>query len=79
VPIEALPAYAGLALGMYKNARDLPPDKQAQYMNEALKLRQTVLEKDPINFQLDELSKNWLWTENSLRDWRSLLQQKSPK
>ncbi|ABA23132.1 heterocyst differentiation protein [Trichormus variabilis ATCC 29413] len=81
VPIEALPAYAGLALGMYKNARNrnFPPDKQAQYINEALKLRQTVLEKDPINFQLDELSKNWLWTENSLRDWRSLLQQKSPK
>ena len=74
VPLEALPAYAGLALGMYKSARDLPPDKQALYMNEVLKLRQTVLEKDPVNYQLDELSKNWLWTEAILKDWRSLLQ-----
>lgn len=74
VPLEALPAYAGLALGMYKSARDLPPDKQAQYMNEVLKLRQAVLEKDPVNYQLDELSKNWLWTEPILKDWRSLLQ-----
>ncbi|MBD2345378.1 cell division protein HetF [Anabaena subtropica] len=79
VPPEALPAYAGLALGMYKSARGLPPAKQAQYINEAIKLRQTVLEKDPINFQLDELSKNWLWTEEILQDWRSLLQQKSTK
>ncbi|HEY9799810.1 MAG TPA: cell division protein HetF [Leptolyngbyaceae cyanobacterium] len=74
VPLEALPAYAGLALGMYKSARDLPPGKQAEYMTEVLKLRQTVLEKDPVNYQLDELSKNWLWTEAILQDWRSLLQ-----
>ncbi|MBD2502409.1 cell division protein HetF [Anabaena azotica] len=74
VPLEALPAYAGLALGMYKSARDMPRDKQAEYMNEVLKLRQTVLEKDPVNYQLDELSKNWLWTEAILQDWRSLLQ-----
>lgn len=79
VPAEALPAYAGLALGMYKSARGLSPVKQEQYINEAIKLRQTVLEKDPVNFQLDELKKNWLWTEEILQDWRSLLQQKSPK
>lgn len=77
VSFEALPAYAGLALGMYKSARDMPPNKQALYMNEVLKLRQTVLEKDPVNYQLDELSKNWLWTEAILKDWRSLLQYNS--
>ncbi|QLE57190.1 cell division protein HetF [Nostoc sp. TCL26-01] len=77
VPHDALTSYAGLALGLYKSARNLSADKQAQYMNEAIKLRQTVLKQDPINFQIDKLSQNWLWTEKSLQDWRSLLQQKS--
>jgi len=29
-----------------------------------------------VNFQPDALSKNWLWTEKAIQDWRSLLAAK---
>jgi hypothetical protein len=71
-----LTAYAGLAIGMYKSAHDQSANKQELYLNEAIKLRQMVLKEDPANFQLNELAKNWLWSEDAIRDWKSLLRQK---
>ncbi|MEH1944862.1 MAG: cell division protein HetF [Nostoc sp.] len=76
VPQDALTSYAGLALGLYKSALSQSNGKQTQYLNEAIKLRQMVLKSDPVNFQVDELGKNWLWTEKAIEDWRSLLQEK---
>jgi tetratricopeptide (TPR) repeat protein len=77
IPQEALTAYAGLALGLYKSANNQPSGKQSQYIKEAVKLRQMVISRDPVNFQVDKLSNNWLWTEKAISDWRSLLQQES--
>ncbi|MDZ8023647.1 MAG: CHAT domain-containing protein [Nostoc sp. DedQUE11] len=77
LPQDALTSYAGLALGLYKSALRESSDKQAQYMNEAIKLRQMVMKSDRVNFQVDKLAKNWLWTEKAIKDWRSLLQEKS--
>ncbi|MCC5651473.1 CHAT domain-containing protein [Nostoc sp. XA013] len=76
VPKDALTSYAGLALGLYKSALTQSSGKQTQYLNEAIKLRQMVLKSDPVNFQVDQLAKNWLWTEKAIEDWRSLLQEK---
>ncbi|PHM06308.1 cell division protein HetF [Nostoc sp. 'Peltigera malacea cyanobiont' DB3992] len=76
VPQDALTSYAGLALGLYKSALSQSNGKQTQYLNEAIKLRQTVLKSDRENFQVDKLAKNWLWTEKAIEDWRSLLQKK---
>ncbi|MBD2454564.1 CHAT domain-containing protein [Nostoc sp. FACHB-87] len=76
VPQDALTAYAGLALGLYKSARSQPASKHDQYMKEAIKLRQLVISQDPVNFQVNKLSNNWLWTEAAIADWRSLLEQK---
>ncbi|MHC5933783.1 cell division protein HetF [Nostoc sp.] len=76
VPKDALTSYAGLALGLYKSALSQSSGKQTQYLNEASKLRQLVLKSDPVNFQVDKLAKNWLWTEKAIEDWRSLLQEK---
>jgi hypothetical protein len=76
VPQDALTSYAGLALGLYKSALSQSSGKQTQYLNEAIKLRQMVLKSDPVNFQVDKLAKNWLWTEQAIADWRSLLQEK---
>ncbi|MEH1884565.1 cell division protein HetF [Nostoc sp.] len=76
VPQDALTSYAGLALGLYKSALNQSSGKQTQYLNEAIKLRQTVLKFEPVNFQVDKLAKNWLWTEKAIADWRSLLQEK---
>ncbi|HBB34400.1 MAG TPA: CHAT domain-containing protein [Cyanobacteria bacterium UBA8803] len=72
---EAMNAYAGLALGFWKSAQQQPANKRANLLNESLKLRQKVLRDDPVNFQPDALSKsqNWLWTEQAIQDWRSLL------
>ncbi|OCQ97010.1 heterocyst differentiation protein [Nostoc sp. MBR 210] len=77
LPQDALTSYAGLALGLYKSARSQPASKQEQYMKEAIKLRQLVISQDPVNFQVNKLSNNWLWTEAAITDWRSLLQQKT--
>ncbi|MEH2297236.1 cell division protein HetF [Nostoc sp.] len=77
LPKDGLTSYAGLALGLYKkSALSQPNGKQTQYLNEAIKLRQTVIMSDPVNFQVDKLAKNWLWTEKAIADWRSLLQEK---
>ncbi|MEH2162685.1 MAG: cell division protein HetF [Nostoc sp.] len=76
VPEDALSSYAGLALGLYKSALSQSNGKQTQYLNEAIKLRLMVLKSDPVNFQVDKLAKNWLWTEKAIEDWRSLLQEK---
>ncbi|BAZ23443.1 heterocyst differentiation protein HetF [Kalymmatonema gypsitolerans NIES-4073] len=79
VPRDALTAYAGLALGLYKTANTQPAGKREQYLNEAIKLRQMVIKEDPINFEMRELGKNWLWTEKALQDWKGLLQQKTQR
>nr|WP_225225526.1 cell division protein HetF [Komarekiella delphini-convector] len=73
---DALTSYAGLSLGLYKSALNQPNSKQTQYISEAIKLRQMVINYDPINFQIDKLTNNWLWTEQAITDWRSLLQEK---
>ncbi|MDB9319167.1 cell division protein HetF [Nodularia spumigena] len=77
---EALTSYAGLALGLYKSAYNQPgTNKQKQYLNEAIKLRQMVITNQQVNFQINELSKNWLWSEKAIADWRSLLQAQGEK
>ncbi|MEH2065031.1 MAG: cell division protein HetF [Nostoc sp.] len=73
---DGLTSYAGLAMGMYKSALSPSNGKKTQYLNKAIKLRQLVLKSDRANFQVDKLAKNWLWTEKSIEDWRSLLQEK---
>jgi hypothetical protein len=74
---EMLTTYAGLALGMWKSAQQLPAEQRSRLLNESLKLRQKVMTDDPVNFQSDALSKNWLWSEKAIQDWRSLLAVRS--
>lgn len=73
---DELNAYAGLALVLSKSAENQPNDKQAKLLSEAINLRQKVLTNEPINFQPQKLSKTWLWTEQAIQDWRSLLKLK---
>ncbi len=70
---EALTIYAGLAMGLRQSAQGQPADKRASLLNESLKLRQKVMSDDAVNFQPDALSKNWLWSQKAIQDWRSLL------
>nr|WP_174783586.1 cell division protein HetF [Dolichospermum sp. UHCC 0259] len=73
---EALTAYAGLALGLYKSAKNQPADKGQQYLQEAIKLRQMVIQNAPADFTIERLSQNWLWTEQAIADWQGLGQAK---
>lgn len=74
VSTDALTSYAGLALGLYKSASNQAGNKRTQYLSEAIKLRQMVVKDDPVNFRMDKLAQNWLWTQKAISDWRSLLQ-----
>ncbi len=77
--LNPLTAYAGLSLGLYKYSykHKQSTGQQKQYFNEAVKLQQMVLKRDPTNFQLNELAKNWLWSEDTMKDWEYLLKQAS--
>jgi hypothetical protein len=70
---ESLNIYAGLALGLRQSAQKQPAAKQASLLSKSVQLRQFVMDNDPVNFQPDALSKNWLWSEKAIKDWRSLL------
>jgi cytochrome c-type biogenesis protein CcmH/NrfG len=79
---EALMAYAGLALGLYKSAGSQSLPKGQQYLREAIKLRQKVIRSAPLDFSMERLSQNWLWTEQAIADWQRLGEAKlspSPK
>ncbi|WP_414585597.1 tetratricopeptide repeat protein [Scytonema sp. PCC 10023] len=76
---NVLTSYAGFAIGLYKTANNQPVGKREQYLNEAIRLRQMVTKEDPVNFELRELGKNWLWPETALQDWKALLQLKSQR
>ncbi|WP_353930201.1 cell division protein HetF [Okeanomitos corallinicola TIOX110] len=76
MPSEVATAYAGLALGLYKSANSQPADKQQQYLTKAINLRQQVIQDEPVKFTVDKLAQNWLWTEQAIADWRSLLEEK---
>jgi len=70
---DVLTAYAGLALGLDKSSRDLPDDKKKQYLSRVVNFVNTVIQKDPSNFQPEKLGQNWLWTEKAINDWKLLL------
>lgn len=71
--LEYLSAYAGIGLVVMKSAEELPPEEQAVKLSKAIKFRQKVISDAPINFQPEELSRHWMWSENAIRDWQLLL------
>lgn len=70
--LEYLTAYAGIGLVVMKSAEGLPPEQQAVKLSKAIKFRQKVISDAP-NFQPEELSRNWMWSEDAIRDWQLLL------
>ena len=78
VSLDFLTAHGGLALGLYKSANGQPPNRRQKYIDEAIKLRQMIIEKEPEQFTVERLTRNWLWTEQAISDWQSLLKE-NPK
>jgi hypothetical protein len=75
VSLDSLTAYGGLALGLYKSANGQSANRRQRYIDEAIKLRQMIIEKEPEQFTVVKLTQNWLWTEQAISDWQSLLQE----
>jgi hypothetical protein len=70
---EALTIYAGLAMGLQQSAQKQPASKRASLLSKSRKLRQKVLSDAPTDFSPEALSKNWLWTQKTIKDWRLIL------
>jgi tetratricopeptide (TPR) repeat protein len=71
---EALTIYAGIALALRQGGND-PTQPQTNLSGKASKIYQMVLRNDPVNFQPQALSQNWLWSESAIKDWQTLAQE----
>lgn len=69
---DILNAYAGLALVLVKSAPTRPAPQQQLQLAQARQLKQKVISQDPLNFQPNALSQNWLWSEGMIREWQTL-------
>jgi len=68
---DELTALAGLALVANKTAQTQTGNSRNRLRREAVGLRDRVLQSK--EFQISALSKNWLWGEGAIADWRGLL------
>ncbi|MEA5468870.1 CHAT domain-containing protein [Spirulina sp. 06S082] len=69
---DILNTYAGLALGLQKLSTEASPEQAKILADKARKLRQTVMNAAPLQFQAQGLSRNWLWSEQAIQDWQKL-------
>jgi tetratricopeptide (TPR) repeat protein len=69
---DALMAYAGLALVLLKSAEAQPIAQQDQFLNQARRLHQVVIEGNPALFSTASLAEDWLWTEGAIEEWQRL-------
>jgi tetratricopeptide (TPR) repeat protein len=71
---ETLTIYAGIALALRQAVND-PTQPQTNLSSKASKIYQMVLRNDPVNFQPQALSKDWLWSESAIKDWQTLARE----
>jgi tetratricopeptide (TPR) repeat protein len=71
---KTLTIYAGIALALRQSVND-PTQPQTNLSSKASKIYQMVLRNDPVNFQPQALSKNWLWSESAIKDWQTLARE----
>ena len=69
---NTLTTYAGVALGLWKTSTDPNASQQGDLLSKAVKIYQMVQTSEPKNFQPAQLSQNWLWTDATIQDWKTL-------
>lgn len=74
---DALTAYAGLSLVLWRSSNNQPGLERSRLINKAIELRQKVMHDDSVNFQPQKLPTNWLWTKQAIQDWQTLQQIKN--
>lgn len=72
---DELTAYAGLGLVWRKFAQSLPLEKKEFMLSKAIKFSEKVRSENPTDFQPEQLSKNWMWSKEIIRDWQLLLKE----
>ncbi|VXD14179.1 CHAT domain-containing protein [Planktothrix paucivesiculata] len=73
---DKLNAYAGIALVWWKFAQTLPSAEKEFMLSKAVKFSNKVLSEAPTQFQPNELSQNWMWSKELIRDWQLLQEEK---
>ena len=69
---EGLTASAGLGLALWRLGITQPVGQQSQFLNQSSQLYHRVMENSPESFSIQQLSQNWLWTEQAIQDWQDL-------
>ena len=75
LPVEfkdKLNTSAGLALVFYQLSDNLLRTERNRLRVESQNFYQQVMKEDGVSYQPEILTKNWLWTEKSVRDWKML-------
>lgn len=68
-----LNVYAGLALSLSRASTTIAPKQRDDLADKAIQLRQLVLQQDASQFQPSALSRNWLWTPQTIGDWSEVM------
>jgi len=72
--LDALTAYAGIALALAQLSANPSPDQPANLLSKALKIQQMVMLNGQGEFEADRLEMSWIWTDAMVREWRLLSQ-----
>ncbi|HEY9647819.1 MAG TPA: hypothetical protein V6C88_15695, partial [Chroococcidiopsis sp.] len=72
---DILNAYAGIALVLVQTEVDenSSPDTTGKAQIEAIAIKKAVLSANPTHYEPQSLAQDWLWTEQMLEEWRSLI------
>ncbi|WP_254173505.1 CHAT domain-containing protein [Planktothrix pseudagardhii] len=73
---DKLTAYAGLGLVWRKFSQTLPQKQQKFMLSKAAKFGDKVMSESPTEFKTNQLSKNWMWSKELIRDWQLLQENK---
>ena len=72
---DMLTAYAGVALALQQVATNQPIEEQQSIASKTTKIYQMVVASDPDHFRPQALTKNWLWNNAAIQDWKKLAGQ----
>ena len=72
---DMLTAYAGVALALQQVATNQPIEEQRSIASKTTKIYQMVVASDPDHFRPQALTKNWLWNNAAIQDWKKLAGQ----
>jgi len=73
---DKLTAYAGIGLVWWRFAQTLPSKEKEFMLSKAVKFSNKVMSEAPTKFEPNELSQNWMWSKELIRDWQLLQEEK---